>query len=178
MRAVTIPVSGQSLQSLKAGEQILLSGPVATARDAAHNLMLNTGSVPFDIKSIPIFYTGPSPAPPGHVIGACGPTTSARMEPFIPEMLKLGMKVVIGKGEMSDGTRKLFHQYGAVYLAATGGAGALASTKIKSRRIVAWEHLGPEAVSILELENFPVFVAWDLHHGNIFRRRAKSNDTE
>ncbi|MCK5131598.1 MAG: fumarate hydratase C-terminal domain-containing protein [Candidatus Sabulitectum sp.] len=176
MRVVTLPVSGEVLKSLKAGEQILLSGLVATARDAAHNLMLNTGSVPFDIANIPIFYTGPSPAPPGHVIGSCGPTTSARMEPFIPDMLRLGMKVVIGKGEMSEKTRKLFHKHGAVYLAATGGAGALASTKIKSRKIVAWEHLGPEAVSILELDNLPVFVAWDLHNGSIYTRKLSDNE--
>ncbi|MCK5786453.1 MAG: fumarate hydratase C-terminal domain-containing protein [Candidatus Sabulitectum sp.] len=168
MRVITLPVSSQVLGSLRAGEQILLSGLVATARDAAHSLMLKTGSVPFDIRNIPIFYMGPSPAPPGRVIGSSGPTTSARMEPFIPEMLELGMKVVIGKGEMSEKIRKLFHRYDAVYLAATGGAGALASTKIKSRKIVAWEHLGPEAVSILELENLPVFVAWDLHNGNIY----------
>lgn len=153
----------------------MLSGLVATARDAAHNLMLSTGSIPFDIENIPIFYMGPSPAPPGHVIGACGPTTSARMEPFIPEMLKLGMKVVIGKGEMSEEIRGFFRKHGAVYLAAIGGAGALASTKIKSRKIVAWEHLGPEAVSLLELENFPVFVAWDLNNGSIYNR--SNNDT-
>ncbi len=171
MRVVTVPITEEILMSLKAGEQVLLSGLVATARDAAHNLILDTGYVPFDIKSIPVFYTGPSPAPPGLVIGSSGPTTSARMEPFIPEMLKLGMKVVIGKGEMSDETRKLFHKHGAVYLAATGGAGALASTKIKSRKIVAWEHLGPEAVSILELDNLPVFVAWDLHNGSIYTGR-------
>lgn len=178
MRVVILPVSGQTLRSLKAGEQILLSGQVATARDASHHLMLNTGHVPFDIKSIPVFYMGPSPAPPGRIIGSCGPTTSARMETFIPDMLELGMKVVIGKGEMSEETRALFHKHEAVYLAATGGAGALASTKVKSRKIIAWEHLGPEAVSILELENFPVFVAWDLHRGNIYRRRASSYDTE
>ena len=171
MRVVTLPISEETLKSLKAGEQILLSGLVATARDAAHNLMLNTAHVPFDIKNIPIFYTGPSPAPPGRVIGSSGPTTSARMEPFIPEMLKLGMKVVIGKGEMSDGTRQLFHQYGAVYLAATGGAGALASTKVKMRKIIAWEHLGPEAVSILEIKELALFVAWDLYNGSIYIRR-------
>ena len=170
MRVVTLPASEHALKSLKAGEQILLSGLVATARDAAHDLMLETDYVPFDIKNIPVFYMGPSPASPGHIIGSCGPTTSARMEPFIPEMLKLGMKIVIGKGEMSDETRELFHRYGAVYLAATGGAGALASTKIISRKIVAWEYLGPEAVSLLELLEFPVFVAWDLNHGNIYRR--------
>ena len=170
MRVVTLPVSDDALKSMKAGEQILLSGIVATARDAAHNLMLNTGTIPFDLKSIPVFYMGPSPAPPGRVIGSSGPTTSARMETFIPQMLKLGMKIVIGKGEMSGKTRKIFQKYGAVYLAAIGGAGALASTKIISRKIVAWEHLGPEAVSILELDKLPVFVAWDLSGGSIYSR--------
>ncbi|MCK5841848.1 MAG: fumarate hydratase C-terminal domain-containing protein [Candidatus Sabulitectum sp.] len=175
MRVVALPASEEVLKSLKAGEQILLSGLVATARDAAHQLMLNTGQIPFDIESTPVFYMGPSPAPPDRVIGSAGPTTSARMEPFIPEMLTRGMKVVIGKGEMSQDTRELFQKHGAVYLAATGGAGALAATKIKSRRIVAWEHLGPEAVSILELEQFPVFVAWDLYNESIYTRRC--NDT-
>ncbi len=172
MRVVTLPASDEVLKSMRAGEQILLSGTVATARDAAHNLMLNTGTIPFDIKSIPVFYMGPSPARPGSVIGSSGPTTSARMEPFIPQMLKLGMKIVIGKGEMSRETRNLFKKYGAVYLAATGGAGALASTKILSRKIVAWDYLGPEAVSILELDKLPVFVAWDLSGGSIYSRSS------
>jgi len=172
---VTLPMGKGVMRSLRAGEQILLSGCVATARDAAHKLMVNTGRIPFDIKSIPVFYMGPSPAPPDRVIGSSGPTTSARMEPFIPEMLLRGMKVAIGKGEMGEETRELFQKHGAVYLAATGGAGALASTRIKSRKIVAWEHLGPEAVSVLELEEFPVFVAWDLHNHSIYSRR--SNDT-
>ncbi|MCP4648327.1 MAG: TRZ/ATZ family protein, partial [bacterium] len=152
MRIINLPVSEEALSSLVAGEQILLSGTVAAARDAAHNLMLTKGIIPFDIRQIPIFYMGPSPAPPGHVIGSCGPTTSARMEPFIPEMLKYGMRLVIGKGEMSQETRELFHKHKAVYLAAAGGAGALASTRIVSRKIVAWEHLGPEAVAVLELD--------------------------
>ncbi len=171
MRTVNLPITSDILHTLRAGEQILLTGSVATARDAAHNLMIKHDFIPFDIKNIPVFYMGPSPAPVGHVIGSSGPTTSARMEPFIPELLKQGMKVVIGKGEMSAETRKLFQQFGAVYLAAVGGAGALASTKIRSKKIVAWEYLGPEAVSILELEELPVFVAWDLHNGSIYTRR-------
>lgn len=177
MRVVNLPASPETLKSLKAGEQILLSGSVATARDAAHHLMLSTGSIPFDIENIPIFYMGPSPASPGNVIGSCGPTTSARMEPFIPRMLELGMKVVIGKGEMSQDTRELFDSFGAVYLAATGGAGALASTRVKSRKVIAWDHLGPEAVSILELDKLPVFVAWDLHRESIYRIMGENNDT-
>jgi fumarate hydratase subunit beta len=176
MRVVALPASQEVLNSFRAGEIVLLSGFVATARDAAHSLMLETGQIPFDITSMPVFYTGPSPAPPGRVIGSCGPTTSARMEPFIPELLSLGMKIVIGKGDMSTKTRQLFQKHGAVYLAATGGAGALASTKIKSKTTVAWEFLGPEAVSILELDEFPVFVAWDLHNGSIYQ--GVYNDTE
>ncbi|MCD6589286.1 MAG: fumarate hydratase C-terminal domain-containing protein [Candidatus Fermentibacteraceae bacterium] len=168
MRTVTLPASDETLRSFRAGEMILLSGLVATARDAAHSLMLSTGNIPFDVQNVPVFYMGPSPAPPGMVIGSSGPTTSARMEPFIPEMLRFGMKIAIGKGDMSDSTRELFQKYGAVYLAATGGAGAHASTKIKSRKVIAWDYLGPEAVSILELEDFPVFVAWDLHKGSIY----------
>jgi len=168
MRVVTLPASEDVLKSLTAGEVVLLSGFVASARDAAHSLMLETGRVPFDITIVPVFYTGPSPAPPGRVIGSCGPTTSARMEPFIPEMLNLGMKIVIGKGDMSKETRQLFQKHRAVYFAAAGGAGALASTKIKSKKTVAWDFLGPEAVSILELDEFPVFVAWDLHNGSIY----------
>jgi len=170
MRFVTLPVSQETLLDLRAGEQVILSGTVAAARDAAHSLMTGAESVPFDIGTIPVFYMGPSPAPPGHVIGSCGPTTSSRMEQFIPQMLRMGMRTVIGKGEMSSGIRHLFLEYGAVYLAATGGAGALASTRIKSKKIIAWEYLGPEAVSLLELCRLPVFVAWDLHGGNIFSR--------
>jgi fumarate hydratase subunit beta len=174
MRFVTLPASHDDLLSLRSGEQILLSGTVATARDAAHSLMVNIESVPFDIRNTPIFYMGPSPAPPGRVIGSCGPTTSSRMEQFIPRMLQFGMKAAIGKGEMSSETRELFLKHGAVYLAAVGGAGALAATRIKSSRVIAWEHLGPEAVFLLELCRLPVFVAWDLHGGDMYTRQAQA----
>ena len=168
MRNIKFPVTKDTLLTLHAGEMVLLSGFVATARDAAHKLMLSDGVIPFDLSKTPVFYMGPSPAPPGHVIGSCGPTTSARMEPFIDEMLSRGMKIVIGKGEMSQTTRYSFQKNSAIYFAAVGGAGALASTRIVSREVIAYNHLGPEAIAILELNKLPAFVAWDLHSKSIY----------
>lgn len=168
MRNIEFPVTEEILLSLQAGQMVSLSGFVATARDAAHKLMLSDGVIPFDLSTIPVFYMGPSPAPPGYVIGSCGPTTSARMEPFVDEMLSKGMKIVIGKGEMSQKARLSFHNNRAIYFAAVGGAGALASTKILSREVVAYNHLGPEAIAILELNKLPAFVAWDLHNKSIY----------
>jgi len=168
MRDLILPAGKSAMKMLRTGDKVLLSGFVATVRDAAHRLIMDGAEVPFDLRRIPVFYAGPAPAPPGRPCGSCGPTTSARMEPFIPAMLEMGMRMVIGKGDMSHDTRELFSSRGAIYLAAAGGAGALCATRIKTRRIIAWEHLGPEAISLLELDRLPVFVAWDLHGGNIF----------
>ena len=159
-----------ALESLRAGEELRLTGVLAAARDAAHDVFLRTGSIPFDPSQVPVYYMGPTPAPRGMPCGSCGPTTSQRMEPFIPFMLERGMRMAIGKGDMSEDTRKLFHDSGAVYMAAVGGAGALAAESVRTRKIIALEHLGPEAVSLITVERFPVFVAWDLHGGNIFKR--------
>lgn len=150
----------------------MISGVVASARDAAHKLITGSGNAPFDLSTVPVFYMGPSPAPPGRPCGSCGPTTSSRMEPFAGKMLEMGMKTAIGKGDMAPATRTLFAEYGAVYLAAVGGAGALCATRIISRRVIAWDHLGPEAVSLLVVERLPVFVAWDLHGGNIYQKNT------
>lgn len=150
----------------------MISGVVASARDAAHQLITESGTAPFDLSSVPVFYMGPSPAPPGRPCGSCGPTTSSRMEPFAKKMLQMGMRTAIGKGDMDPATRALFAEYGAVYLAAVGGAGALCSSRIISRRVIAWDHLGPEAVSLLVVEQLPVFVAWDLHGGNIYQKNT------
>lgn len=170
MRDLILPVEACVLETLRAGEELRLTGVLAAARDAAHDAFLRTGSLPFDPAVIPVYYMGPTPAPSGRPCGSCGPTTSSRMEPFIPFMLERGMKIAIGKGGMSRETRKLFQDAGSVYMAAVGGAGALAAESVRSRRIIAMEHLGPEAVSLIAVEGFPVFVAWDLHGGNIFRR--------
>lgn len=139
--------------------------------------MEETGRIPFDITEVPVFYMGPAPAPPGRPCGSCGPTTSARMEPFIPFMLKMGMRVAIGKGGMSLETRELFKSCNAVYLAAVGGAGALTALAVREKKVIAWEHLGPEAVSILRVEKLPVFVAWDIHGGDIYNTTGETNDT-
>lgn len=168
MRDLILPAYHEALDSLRTGEMVLLTGTVAAARDAAHKLMNETGHVPFDPVRIPVFYTGPSQAPPGMPCGSCGPTTSSRMEPFIPEMLRMGMRIAIGKGDMSRETRDLFRRYNAVYLAAVGGAGALTAAMVEERKVIAWDHLGPEAVSLLSIRKLPVFVAWDLHGNNIF----------
>lgn len=168
MRDLILPADAASLSDLSAGEMVLITGTVAAARDAAHKLMMETGDVPFDPAKTPVFYTGPSQAPPGLPCGSCGPTTSARMEPFIPFMLERGMRIAIGKGDMSPGTRDLFRRFGAVYLAAVGGAGALTAASVSEAEVIAWDHLGPEAVTLLRVKDLPVFVAWDLQGGNIF----------
>jgi fumarate hydratase subunit beta len=169
MRYLTFPFDDCLRESLRAGELLCVSGTVATLRDAGHRMIAETGKPPFDI-SIPVYYTGPSPAPPGFPCGACGPTTSARMEAFIPQMLTLGMTTAIGKGDMGARTRELFLEHRAVYLAALGGSGALSASRVRSRRVVAWEHLGTEALSLIDFDRLPVFVAWDLGGGSIFRR--------
>ncbi len=170
MRDLILPLDPGALESLRAGEELRLTGVLAAARDAAHDVFLRTGSIPFDPSQVPVYYMGPTPAPRGMPCGSCGPTTSQRMEPFIPFMLERGMRIAIGKGDMSEGTRSLFQDAGAVYMAAVGGAGALAAESVRTRKTIALEHLGPEAVSLITVEGFPVFVAWDLHGGNIFKR--------
>ncbi len=173
MRDLTFPAEARLLEELTAGELIRISGVVASARDAAHQLITEAGAAPFDLSSVPVFYTGPAPAPPGRPCGSCGPTTSSRMEPFAKKMLEMGMRTAIGKGDMGPETRALFARHRAVYLAAVGGAGALCATRILSRRVIAWDHLGPEAVSLLQVRGLPVFVAWDLHGGNIYNRHGR-----
>jgi fumarate hydratase subunit beta len=157
---------------LKAGERIYLSGTIYTARDAAHARlikMLDAGEkAPFELKGSAIYYCGPSPAKPGNVIGACGPTTSARMDAFTPRMLEEGVKALIGKGARKDFVIEAVKKHKAVYLAATGGVAALLSKTVKKADIIAFEDLGPEAVYKLEVEDMPLIVAADSSGGNIF----------
>ena len=150
---------------LKAGQRILLSGTVYTARDAAHKriiAMLDSGSsAPFNLKNAVIYYCGPSPAKPGAVIGACGPTTSSRMDVFTPKILKEGAKFLIGKGARSEAVVNSIKENGAIYLVATGGAAALLSKTVKKADLIAFEDLGPEAVYRLEVKDMPLIVAID-----------------
>lgn len=157
---------------LKAGDKVLLTGTVYTARDAAHkrfDALLDKGSpLPIDVKDAVIYYAGPTPAPEGKPIGSCGPTTSGRMDKFAPRLLDNGLCGMIGKGERSQAVRDAVQRNSAVYFCAIGGAGALAASCIKKCEVVAFEDLGCESVKKLYIENFPVTVANDCNGGDIF----------
>jgi fumarate hydratase subunit beta len=125
-------------------------------------------ALPVELAGQILYYVGPSPAPPGRVIGAAGPTTAYRMDSYTPALLKLGLKAMIGKGKRSPEVIAALQQYKAVYLGATGGAGALISKCIKAAAVVAFPDLGPEAIHRLEVENFPATVINDCHGGDLF----------
>ena len=172
MKKLTMPLDDADIAGLRAGDVVRLSGPMYTARDAAHQrlmALIKAGEeLPIELEGHVIYYCGPSPAPPGRPIGAAGPTTSYRMDPFAPELYRLGLKGTIGKGNRSARVRQALRSYGGVYFVATGGAGALLSEAIKRAEVVAWAELGPEAVRLLEVEDFPVIVGYDAHGGSAF----------
>ena len=161
------------IPKLKAGDSISLSGTVYTARDAAHRRFAELDEqgkpLPVELEDAVIYYCGPCPAKPGEAIGSCGPTTSSRMDPLTPLMLSKGVKAFIGKGPRSKETREAMAKSGAVYLAATGGVGALLSRKVRKAEVVAFPELGPEAVYKLEVLDFPLIVAFDTNGGDVFK---------
>ena len=158
---------------LVCGEEILLSGVVYTARDAAHKrikALVDEGKpLPFDLKDAVIYYAGPTPEKPGQIIGSAGPTTSGRMDAYSPRLLDLGNKLMIGKGKRDAAVKEAVVRNGAVYTAALGGAGALMCQCVKSLEIIAWPDLGCEAVRRLEVENFPLTVILDPHGGDLYQ---------
>jgi len=161
------------LESLKCGELIYLNGYILTARDAAHKriveLIKMNIKLPMKIKNQIIYYTGPCPSPPGRIIGTCGPTTSSRMDYYTPQLLDLGLKGMIGKGPRSMQVMESIMKHRAVYLAATGGAGALIASCVKRSDLIAFDDLGPEAVYRLYVEQFPLIVAIDSCGHSIFK---------
>lgn len=169
------PVFREKLAGLRAGDRVFLSGPVYTARDAAHKRlleMLDKGiELPIELKNKVIYYAGPTPTPPGRAIGSCGPTTSSRMDVFTPRMLKLGIAAMIGKGDRSRETNEAIKQFGAVYFCALGGAGALISKHIISAREAAFTDLGCESIKELILSELPLTVGTDSHGNSIFKER-------
>jgi len=171
---LTTPLSTDDVRLLNAGDRVTISGQIYTARDAAHRRLielLDTGKdLPIPIEGQIIYYVGPSPSPPGRIIGAAGPTTSYRMDPYTPRLLSLGLKGMIGKGKRSAEVREAMVTYGAVYMAAIGGAGALMAQAIKAVRIVAYEDLGPEAIRALTVENLPVIVVDDTHGNDLYEQ--------
>lgn len=176
IRRVTTPLSLDVIESLRAGQKVLLDGFIYTARDAAHKMMIETlkkgEKLPFDIVDQVIYYCGPTPAAPGRVIGACGPTTSSRMDAHAPTLLSLGLKGMIGKGKRSDAVREAIRKYKAVYFGATGGAGALLSRSVVSAETIAYEDLGPEAIVRLGVKDMPLFVINDIYGNDLYEAGA------
>jgi fumarate hydratase subunit beta len=173
IKRILTPLADDVIQSLKAGEKVLLSGFIYTARDAAHKRFaeaLDAGEeLPFDIRGQVIYYCGPAPAPPGKVIGSCGPTTSSRMDVYAPRLIRLGLKGMIGKGKRSDAVKKALQEHRAVYFGATGGAGALIARTVVASQVIAYEDLGPEAVVRLEVSDMPLFVINDTFAGDLYQ---------
>lgn len=169
---LTTPVTREDLAPLKAGDTVLLSGVVYTARDAAHKRMmelLDAGKeLPFPVEGSALYYVGPTPERPGEVIGSAGPTTSGRMDTYSPRLLDLGQAVMIGKGARNQEVKDAVVRNGAVYLAALGGAGALMAACVKKLEVICWEDLGCEAVRRLEVENMPLTVILDAHGGDLY----------
>jgi fumarate hydratase subunit beta len=167
------PCTAADLDALHAGDTVLLSGVVYTARDQAHKRMieaLDAGEkLPFDLAGSAIYYVGPTPERPGDVIGSAGPTTSGRMDAMSPRLLDLGNKVMIGKGKRDDAVKAAVVRNGAVYLAALGGAGALMAKSVKSLEVIAWSDLGCEAVRRLEVQDMPLTVILDAHGGDLYQ---------
>jgi fumarate hydratase subunit beta len=161
----TTPLQDEDVAQLRAGDKVLLSGIIYTARDAAHKRLVDLiekgDPLPMEIKGQVIYYVGPSPARPGRAIGAAGPTTSYRMDPYAPTLMAKGLKAMIGKGKRAPEVIDAMTRYKAVYLAATGGAGALMSQAIKEASILAYEDLGPEAIWRLVVNDLPAIVVND-----------------
>lgn len=173
MKKLALPLTKDQVKDLHAGDSVLLSGVILTARDCAHKRIFeyikDGKKLPFDIKDAIIYYAGPCPAKPGMASGSCGPTTSARMDSFAPKLLDMGLGGMVGKGEMCTEVSEALKRNTAVYFAAIGGAGALYGNSIKKSECIAFEDLLSEAVYRLEVEDFPAVVAMDCHGGNIYR---------
>ena len=172
IKEVTPPLSDADVASLKAGDRVRISGVLYTARDAAHArlfpLIEQGKPLPIEVRGQIIYYTGPSPARPGAVVGSIGPTTGGRMDKFTPALLELWLKATIGKGARSQAVKDALRRHTAVYFGAIGGAGAVLSQFVKALEVVAYEDLGTEAIRRLEVEGFPAIVVNDCHGGDLY----------
>jgi fumarate hydratase subunit beta len=176
-KRITLPLTDEIVKGLRIGDKILLTGVIYTARDTAHQRLIkliDKGSkLPFDIQGQIIYYVGPTPPRPGQPIGSAGPTTSGRMDVYTPRLIEQGLKGMIGKGQRSQAVRDAIKKYKGVYFGATGGAGALLSKRIKKAEIIAFADLGPEAIRLLEVEDFPVVVINDGYGGDLYEEGMK-----
>ena len=172
---LTTPLNGEVIEKLRAGDRVLLSGIIYTARDAAHERMTRLYTekgepFPVDLSEAVIYYAGPCPAKPGEVIGSCGPTTSGRMDAYTPLLLDNGLRVMIGKGMRNDAVKQSIMKNKAVYLGAIGGAGALIAECITSSELIAYEDLGTEAIRKLTVKNLPLTVLVDCVGNDLYER--------
>ena len=173
---LTTPLSKEDVERLRAGDRVLLSGVVYTARDTAHKrliAMLDRGEeLPLDLDGQVIYYVGPSPSRPGEIIGSAGPTTSGRMDPYTPRLLEAGVRATIGKGKRSQEVVDAMKQFGSVYLGAVGGVAALLARSVTACEIIGFPELGPEAVRRLEVTDFPLFVVNDTAGRDLYEEGA------
>jgi len=171
------PLSDADVRSLKAGDEVLITGVIYTARDMAHKRLceaIEAGrELPFPLEGAIIYFVGPTPAPPGKIIGAAGPTTSSRMDAFSPKLLANGLKAMLGKGYRGDEVRGALKKYTAVHLSTIGGAGALLSKHIVAAEVIAYEDLETEAIRKLRVVDFPVIVAYDCYGNSVYKSELK-----
>jgi len=171
-KRIALPLTDETVASLKAGDDVLLSGIMYVGRDSAHKRIIEAMDqgkpLPFDIRGQTIYYMGPSPAKPGKVIGSAGPTTSGRMDSYSPRLMAEGLKGMVGKGMRTPAVKEAMKKYKAVYFAAIGGAGALISKAIKKSEVIAYEELGAEALLRIEVADFPVIVINDVYGGDLY----------
>lgn len=167
---VTTPLTEEQLKQVQPGDEVIISGTIYTARDAAHKRMLEDLAagkpLPFDPQGTVIYYVGPTPPKPGQVIGSAGPTTSYRMDKFTPEMFRQGVKAVIGKGYRNEDVKSALVEFGGLYLVSTGGTGALLAKRIETAEVIAYEDLGAEAVRKLTVKEFPTVCIHDTRGGD------------
>jgi fumarate hydratase subunit beta len=173
MKRIRTPLDDETIRTLKAGDQVALSGVLLTGRDAAHKRLVDTykagQELPVDLRGQVIYYVGPCPAKPGKVLGSAGPTTSSRMDPYTPLLVRqLGLKGMIGKGYRSKQVVDVLKEQCAIYFLAVGGAGALLAQRIKQAEVIAYPDLGAEAIYRLEVEDFPLIVGIDSQGRNAY----------
>jgi len=173
IKKLQLPLSEADVRSLKAGDEVLITGTIYTARDMAHKRLCELidagGELPFELEGAIIYFVGPTPPRPGRIIGAAGPTTSSRMDAFRPKLIAKGLKAMLGKGYRSDKVRDALKKYGAVHLSTIGGAAALLSKHIISAEVIAYEDLGTEAVRKLQVVDFPAVVAYDSYGNTVYK---------
>jgi len=175
--SIKTPLDAETLKGLRTGDRVHITGVLYTARDAAHERMRekiqNNEALPFDPAGQVVFYVGPTPPPPGKIIGSAGPTTAGRMDPFTPMLIDRGLKGMIGKGRRSKGMRDAALKNGCVYFGAVEGTAALLSECVRSAEVIAYDDLGTEAIRRIAVENFPAIVVNDLYGGDLYEDGRK-----